>query len=184
MGNRIGRLILRSSLVIAMLAATQSGAAADTPLQFRDHTDFTFRSGGASALCGFDVFVHLLGDGRATVFHDKSGAIVREEDSAINFKFTVFAPSTGKSYTYTFAGALQTFYTDGGAIGSPAIVIATGMQERFPGDGVNAGRTVYEAVVIDVNEGGVPVTDFVDVLSHTGPSLTTSIAQARCDAVK
>ena len=184
MGGRIGGLFLRALLVFTMLVASQGTAAADPPLQLRDHTDFTFRSGGASALCGFDVFVHLLGDGRATLFYDKSGAIIREVDSVINFKFTIFAPSTGKSFTYDFAEALQTFYTNGAVLGSSAIAIATGLQERFPGDGVNAGRTVYQAEVVDVDEAGIPVVDFVDVLSHTGPGLTTSIAQARCDAVK
>lgn len=171
-------------LVAALLVTLQTGATANPPLQYRQDVDFSFRSSGASAVCGFDVFVHIVGGGRATLFYDKSGTIAREVDSSPNLKVTISAPSTGKSFTFAFAGALRTTYNDGGVVGSTGIAVMTGVDNRYPGAGVNAGRTVFKVEVFEINEAGIPVTDFVNVISETGSDLHTSLAVARCNAVR
>jgi len=184
MGWWVATSVARSMLVVALLLTLQTTATADPPLQFWRHSDFTFRTAGASAVCGFDVFVHIEGGGRATLFYDTNGTIQREVDSAPNLKVTIFAPSTGKSFTYAFAGALLTTYNDGGVVGSTGIAVATGIDQRYPGAGVNAGRTVWEVEVFEIDEAGIPITDFVSVISETGSDLNSSIAVARCNAVR
>lgn len=176
-------LLTRTFLAVISVLALQLQAFAAPPLQVRTHVDFTFRSGSASRICGFDVFVRIEGDGRATLFYDNDGNITRENDSQPDLKVTVFAPSTGNSSTFPMSAALHTFYTDGGALGSTGTAILTGLVQRYPGAGVDAGRTIFDTVVVDVTPEGIPVTDFTPV-SHTGPLLDLSLAAARCGAVR
>ena len=176
-------LVARSFIVAICLLALQLQAFADPPLQFRSQVDFTFRSGSASLACGFDVFVRIEGTGRATLFYDQDGRIVRENDSQPDLKVTVFAPATGLSSSFPMSGALHTIYTDGGALGSTGTAILTGLAQRYPGAGVDAGRTVFDTIVVDVTPEGIPVTDF-ELVSHTGPLLDMSLAAARCGAVR
>ena len=184
MGRRFATSLAQAMLVAAVVLTFQTGATANPPLQDRQHVDFTFRTAGASAVCGFDVFVHIVGDGRATLFYDKNGTIVGEVDSSPNLRVIISAPFTGKSFSFAFAGALLTTYNDGGVVGSTGIAVVTGIDQRYPGAGVNAGRTVFEVEVIEINEAGIPVTDFVNVISETGADLNTSVAVARCNAVR
>ena len=184
MGRWIAASVGRAMLVAALVLTLQAGAMANPPLQYWQHVDFSFRTAGASAVCGFDVFVHIVGGGRATLFYDKTGTIVREVDSAPDLHVTISAPSTGKSFTFAFAGALLTTYNDGGVVGSSGIAVMTGVDHRYPGSGINAGRTVFEVEVFEINEAGIPITDFVNVISETGSDLNTSIAVARCNAVR
>ena len=180
----MGGFLARSLVVLSLMLALQTPALAEGPLHVRDQIDFTFRSPGASAICGFDVLVHVEGVGQAALFYDRNGNIVRENDSAPDLKMTIFAPSNGNSWTFALSAALHTLYTDGGAIGSTGTAVLTGVAQRFPGAGIDAGRTVFETLVVDVTPEGLPVTDFTNVLSHSGPLLDMSLAAARCDAVR
>ena len=184
MGGWIATFLARAMFVAALVVTLQTGAAANPPLQYWQHVDFSFRTAGASAVCGFDVFVHIVGGGRATLFYDKNGTIDREVDSSPNLHVTISAPSTGKSFTFAFAGALLTTYTNGGVVGSTGIAVTTGIDHRYPGAGVNAGRTVWEVEVFEINEAGIPITDFVNLISETGSDLNSSLAVARCNAVR
>ena len=183
MSGRIASFVGHTAMVIAVLLAVQTAAAADAPRQYWRYTDFTFRTAGASAVCGFDVFMHIEGRGHAILFFDKSVTLVSEIDSQPDLKVTIFAPSTGMSFMWSYAGALIQYYADGGAVGSSVTAIVTGVDQHYPA-GVNAGRTVYEAVVAEIDEDGIPIIDFGDVISESGADLGTSVAVARCDAVR
>jgi hypothetical protein len=173
----------RACLVVGLLVSLGTAAFADAPRQYWRYTDFGFRSPGASAVCGFDVFVHIQGWGHGVLFFDEDGVLVKEIDTNANVQFTVYAPATGKSFTWRYAANLTQYYTGGGVVGSAVLAIITGIDQHYP-LGVNAGRTVYEAVVDEINEDGVPIIGFVDELSESGADLGTSVSIARCDAVR
>ena len=141
MNARLGVLVLGPSLVLFSLLG--SSAYAEPPTQERTHFDNTVRLVRASNICGFDVFGHFEGDQHFTLFYDRTGAIDREVDTFPDFKVTVFAPSTGKSYTSASPAVLHTQYTDGAAIGSPAIAELTGLVEKVDGVDIDSGRLVF-----------------------------------------
>lgn len=180
----MGGFFARAFVVLSLMLAMQTPAQADGPFHVRDQIDFTFRSGSASAVCGFDVFIHIEGTGQAVLFYDRNGNIVRENDSAPDLKMTIFAPSNGNSWTFALSATLHTFYTDGGAIGSTGTAVLTGVVQRFPGAGIDTGRTVFETLVYDVTDEGLPVTAFTNIVSHSGPLLDMALSAARCDAVR
>lgn len=171
------------SLAIALVLVLSGAAAAEQPLQERFHVDNDIRLGAASAVCGFEVRGHFEGDRHFTVFYDNTGAIVREVDTFPSLTLTVYAPSTGKSYTSVSPAVLITYYTDGAAIGSHATAFTAGLAERIPGVDMNGGRFVFDAVVIGYDEAGVPLIRFVAEISSVGPDYDTTIAAARCAGV-
>lgn len=184
--NRFGSLASRFQglLVVAVLLASQGTAAAVGPLQVSHHVDATFRLGPASAVCGFDVFGHFEGDFNYKVFYDRNGNIVREIDTFPSFKVTISAPYTGKSYTSASPAVLHTSYTNGAAIGSAAIAAETGLLEKFGGVDMVAGRRAFNAIVVDYDDDGVPLIQFVSEISSTGQTLDSTFAAARCNAVR
>ena len=182
MNARLGVLVLGPSLVLFSLLG--SSAYAEPPTQERTHFDDTVRLVRASNICGFDVFGHFQGDQHFTLFYDRTGAIDREVDTFPDFKVTVFAPSTGKSYTSASPAVLHTQYTDGAAIGSPAIAELTGLVEKVDGVDIDSGRLVFNAIVVGRDAAGVPTIQFLSVISSSGPDLDTTIGRARCNAVR
>jgi hypothetical protein len=182
MVRRAGRSCLAAAFVMALLPGLGSVASAEAPLQERVHVDFDVRLGGASAACGFEVRGHFEGDQHFTVFYDNTGAIVREVDTFPSFAFTIYAPSTGKSYTSVGPAVLIQYYTDGAAVGSRVTAFVAGLAERIPGFDMNGGRFVFDAVVIGY-EAGVPLIRFVSEISSVGPDFDTTIAAARCAGV-
>jgi hypothetical protein len=178
-------LFTKAATTITLFIAIQGGAAAGAPpLREWLHQDVTVRLGVASAVCGFDVFGHFEGDVHFTVFYDQNGSIVSEIDTFPSFKATVYAPSTGKSYTSASPAVLHTQYTDGAAIGSTATAEVTGLLEKFDGVNMEGGRLVFEGVVVGIDPAGVPLIRFVREISSSGPHIDTVIGVARCNAVR
>jgi len=170
------RMALLLSLIALLFA---SAGTANPPSRFTFTFDDTFPSGFTSAACGFDVFVNIKGTAVATVFFDQSGTVIREIDTQPNFKITFFAPSTGKSFTFPNGGNLLTTYTNGGAVGSPALATVTGLLGGTGSTAPNAGKLVFNAVVIEITPEGIPVIDFVSDVSSSG-HFNDDIAAARC----
>jgi len=176
------RLALFPAVIVAALFLFQIGAAASPPLQEWGHRDDTFLAMGATRLCHFEVWVHVEGDFHFTLFYDNAGNIVREVDTFPSFRVTVYAPSTGKSYTSARPAVLHTTYTDGASIGSAAIAAEVGLFEKIDGIAMVGGRFVYEAVVVDYDDAGVPLIRFVSEISTSGPQ--ANIPVARCAAMQ
>ena len=166
----------------AGLLFTGSAAAASPPSRVAFSVDETFRSPFTSAVCGFDVFVHVEGTAVATVFFDDTGTPVREIDTQPNLKITVVAPSTGRSFTYPRAGALTQDYSAGTAIGSPALATLTGLIEAAGSTAPDAGRIVIDAVIVAIGPEGIPIVDFVSEVAASG-HFNTDLAGARCAAL-
>ena len=95
------------------------------------------------------MFVHLEGNANATLFYDKNGTLIREIDVNQSLTATFFAPSTGESFSYPSAGPFIQEYVDGGAVGSPVIATLAGFLRGTGSTPPNAGRIVFDAVVID-----------------------------------
>jgi hypothetical protein len=174
-------LVLAISAVVMLLFGTS--AAASPPLRDWGHYDDTVRLAGASNACGFDIFGHFVGDFHFTVFYDNAGNIVREVDTFPSAKLTIFAPSTGRSYTSANPAVLHTTYTNGAAIGSTAIASLTGLLEKVGNVDMDSGRVVFEGVV-DHYENGVPFINFVSLISTSGPDLDAFVGVQRCAAMR
>jgi hypothetical protein len=169
--------------IAIVLLLMQSVAVAQPPLRERGHIDDTILLPGATAQCGFNIFGHFEGDFQFTVFY-KDGAIVSEVDTFPSFKITVFAPSTGKSYTSASPAVLHTWYTEGARIGSTAIAAVSGLFEKVGSVDMEGGRVVFEAVVVDYDAAGVPLIEFVREISSSGPHLDAFIGAQRCAAMR
>ncbi|TME32490.1 MAG: hypothetical protein E6I66_05165 [Chloroflexi bacterium] len=180
--TRKSGLALFPAVIVAALLVLQAGAAASPPLREQGHQDDTVILPGASARCGFPIYGRFEGDFNFTVFY-KNGQIEREVDTFPSFKVTVFAPSTGKSYTSASPAVLHTTYTNGAAIGSTAIAALTGLFEKIDGVDMDGGRFVFDAVVVDYDAAGVPLIRFVREISSVGPDLDAPIRFQRCAAM-
>ena len=172
------------TLIFILTLALSTTAAADPPLQEWRHIDVTAKAVAASRLCGFDIFRHFEGDSHFTVFYDNDGAIVREVDTFPSLTITLYAPSTGQSYTSSVPAVLHTYYTNGAATGSQATAILTGLAEKFGFADLDAGRLVFLARVIGHDAAGVPTIQFVETISSVGPDVDVSVQQSRCDGIR
>ena len=184
MPTRKCRLALFPAVIVAALFLFQLAASAAPPLQETGHYDNTVLLRGATRACGFPVYGRFQGDFRSTVFLDRDGNIVREVDTFPTATVTVWAPSTGKSYTSASPAVLHTTYTNGAAIGSTAIATLTGLLEKIDGVDMDGGRFVFEAVVDGYDAAGVPHITFVQEISSVGPDLDAFIGIQRCAAVR
>lgn len=113
-----------------------------------------------SDACGFDVFLTFDGIAHGTLFYDQNGTPVREIDRASGVKATL--SSDFDSLRTPLASFHTTYEGDANGdvtIGSPATVELVGfsLNPRSP----SAGKVVFSAVVVDFNENGVPITDFL-----------------------
>ena len=172
---------LVASLVLSL--SVVSHAYADAPLVVEVPIDATARLGPASAFCGIDIFLHAEGIAHWRVFYDQDGVIVREIDTFPTLTWTVFAPSTGKSYTTRRPAVLHVDYTNGGAVGSPAVATFTGMLDTFgPGPGIIPGRISFNAVVVAIHPTGVPLIQLGAVIEAT-PNTNVNFAAERCAAM-
>jgi len=173
-----------ATLVLGLIAALvlASSGTANPPTRFTFTLDDTFPAPVTSAVCGFDVFIHFEGTGAALLFYDKNGVLVRELDTNPSLKTTLFAPSTGKSFTYPAGGSFVQDYVNGTAVGSTLIATLTGFIGGTGSTAPNAGRIVSEAVVIDISPEGIPVVDIVSEISSSG-HFNEDTAAARCAAL-
>ena len=178
------RLALFPAAVVAALSLFQLGASAAPPLQETGHYDYTVLLQGATRVCGFPVYGRFQGDFRLAVFYDNNGNIVREVDTFPMATVTVYAPSTGKSYTSASPAVLITTYTNGASVGSTAIASLNGLLEKIGGIDLDSGRLVFEAVVDGYDAAGVPHIHFVREISSVGPDLDAFIGAQRCAAVQ
>ena len=178
------RLALFPAVIVAALFVFQLGASAAPPLQETGHYDNTVLLPGATARCGFPIYGRFQGDYRFTAFYDENGNVVREVDTFPMATVTVWAPSTGKSYTSASPAVLHTDYTNGVTVGSTAIATLTGLLEKVDGVDLDSGRLVYQAIVIGQDPAGVPITMFDHVISSTGADLDAFIGVQRCAAMR
>jgi hypothetical protein len=153
-----------------MLAAlTTASAQAAPPSHFSEPVNFSFQNGYYTGLCGFPVVQSLRGKLNTTLRYDRSGSLVREIDTQPGTTVTYSSPRSGKSFSWPFAAMLRTDYTNGGALGSDAISYGSGLRIKVPGMPANAGRIVFDAVVVDITPDGIPIVAFEGVISETGP---------------
>jgi hypothetical protein len=172
------------TLIVILSLALSATAAADQPLQEWRHIDVTAKAVAASQICGFDIFRHFEGDSHFVVFYDHNGAITREVDTFPGLTITLYAPSTGQSYTSSSPAVLHTYYTNGAAIGSEATGILTGLVEKFGSADLDSGRLVFLAHVTGYDAAGVPNIRFFEEVSSVGPNVDVSVPQSRCDGVR
>jgi len=178
-GRNVRRGVLLTSVIVALLF-TSTGAG-NPPSRHTFAIDDTFPS-FLSAICGFDVFVHVEGTAAATLFYNRTGTLVREIDTNPNLKITLFAPSTGKAFTYPAAGAFVQDYGGGTAVGTPLIATLTGLIAGTGSTAPDAGRIVFNAVIIEISPEGIPIVDIVSEISSSG-HFNEDIAAARCAAL-
>lgn len=183
MRTRLVRLVTRCILAIALMLATQTSALADPPLQEWQDFDFDLLLRGATAACGFPVRIAIEGRAHFIVFYDNEGRIIREVDTFPSLKVTVYSETTGKSYTSAQPAVLITNYEPGAAIGSSATAIAVGLFEKIGDVGLEGGRIVFDAVVVDYDPAGVPLIQITGVVEQNGPHIDGPIGVARCEAV-
>jgi hypothetical protein len=172
--------------LIALGAAPAAPAAAAQPTTFTEDIDDTRVLPRASAACGFPVHQRFAGTVTVKLFTDRQGALVRELNLFPGTRVTWFAPSEGTAFSYPLAGAAWFDYPQGGAVGAPATLTLTGLQDKVPGQPADAGRTVLAGQVIFVTPDGIPVVETdpvpVSVAGSTGnltfPNVCAALAGA------
>jgi hypothetical protein len=157
--------VLLSIVAVALVgAATTSAKAEQIHITLDDH----FQSAFLSEECGFDVFVDLVGNLKVTLVRNKSGLVVRELDSVGGGRQTFRSPDTGKSFSFPIQPS-HWDYGSGAVVGSPVIVSFTGLGGHIPGViSSDAGLFRFLGVVDGFDEFGIPVVDFVEVISDRG----------------
>jgi hypothetical protein len=169
-------------LTFASVALLGAGAATSTPPIHATATfvDVTFPDPVLSAACGTTVYITLDGTIKGTLFRDKSGNIVGEIDTQPGLRLT-YSNDAGGSISFPWALVSHTDYSNGAAVGSLATVTLTGNAGSFTGFvGPGNGRIVLSGVVFAVDDNGVPLTAFTDLVSISGNfrSQTTAICGA------
>jgi hypothetical protein len=150
--------------------------------------DVTFFAPGTSAFCGFPVYRSDKGTVNVSLFYANDGTLKREDDSAVNFTTTWFSPATspggtGKSISTGAPATLHTEYPEGAFVGAPAILKLTGMQSKTPELAAQAGIQSGTGVVLAVDPGGAPLTDFTVDESHGNFDSLTDIRASICKAL-
>jgi hypothetical protein len=163
------KLALALAVATVALGLAAAPVAADPPTQLFLEDDVTFQSGGLTAACGFPVFISIEGGIHIMLRTDRSG-VLHELDTFTDWAITFSAPSRGTSFSFKF-GPAAFVYPEGTAVGAPAIITLQGVDARYPGFPAEAGRTVILGEVIAVSPEGVPIADFLTVLSEKGNTL-------------
>jgi hypothetical protein len=163
------KLALSIAVGVAAVGLAAAPSAADPPTHLFLEDDATFQSGGLTAACGFPVFVNIQGGIHIKLRTDRNG-VLHELDTFSDWRITFSAPSQGTSFSFKF-GPATFVYPQGIAIGAPAIITIRGVDANYPGFPAEAGRSVILGEVIAVSPEGVPVADFVTVISEKGNQL-------------
>ena len=162
----------RTSVALALVATVSAlitaSAQAIPPSHFSEPVNFNFALDYYTNLCGFPVVQSLVGTLDTTLRYDRSGSIISEVDTQPGTTVTVSSPTSGKSFSWPYATILHTDYTNGGALGSKATSYGSGLASKVPGVSSDAGRVVFDAVVVDSTPYGVPIVAFTGVISLTG----------------
>ena len=170
------KLALLSTVVAFVIGLAAVPSVAGPPTQLFLEDDITFPSGGLTAACGFPVFVSIQGGIHIMLRMDRNG-VLTETDTQSKWALTLSAPTQGTSFSYKF-GPSKWVYPEGAVLGGPAIIYANGVDVRYPGVPAEAGRTVIRGEIIDIRPDGVPVADFVEVLSESGNQLPPAETRA------
>jgi hypothetical protein len=149
-------------------ALTTASAKATPPSHFSEPVNFSFPLNYYTSLCGFPVFQSLAGTLNTSLRYDRFGSIVSEVDTQPGTTLTFSSPTSGKSFSWPFAAILRTDYTNGGALGSKATSYGSGLDIKAPGVSADAGRVVFDAVVVGATPYGVPIVAFTGVISVKG----------------
>jgi hypothetical protein len=158
-------LVILSLAVLPLSLAATASATSPTRISFQ--VKDTFYSPFTSAYCGFDIYRTISGTINVTLFRDGSDTLVRETDTGPDFKESFYAPSTGKTFSDPGLVTSHTSYEGGGAIGSSALVTATGMFQNAAGP-ADAGQLVLRGVVVDIDPSGIPLVDASEFVSASG----------------
>jgi hypothetical protein len=156
-----------------------SPANATPPTVFTEFVDQTAFAPATSAVCGFPVYITQTGTVNVTLFHDQSGAIVREADWQSGFKIVFTAPTLGTSFQFPLTQRLVTYYDEGTAIGSRARAVLVGLGRDNGSGPPDTGRLEFDAVVVFIGPNGIPGIDFVTLVRQSGHFAGVDIA-ARC----
>lgn len=146
-------------------------AEAAPPTRFEFPVDRTAYAPGASAVCGFDVYIHEVGIFTVVLFHDGDGLVTSEIDGVKQYSVTFFAPENNTEYTYRSSARLHTFYT-GNSPGDEARAFLTG-QVRHVHGATSAGHIEYPSVFTGFGPFGIPDIDQVGPETLHGVTHTT-----------
>ena len=162
------RLAVGIAVLVTATGFVTTSAQGRAPSHHSERVDFTFPLADLSAVCGFPVEQSLTGTLKTTLRYDRSGRLVTELDTQPGTIITFSSPASGKSFSFPFSALLRTEYTNGGAIGSPATSYGSGLSLKVPGLPSDAGRIVFDAVVVAITPGGIPIVAFTGVISANG----------------
>jgi hypothetical protein len=144
--------------------------------------DLTFPDTFLTEACNQPVYMTLNATLKATLFLDKNGKIVREVDTQPAGTLT-YSGDSGGSISFPFSIISHTDYSGGTSVGSHVTATLTGNIGSFTGlVGPGTGRMVLDGEVVFIDENGVPLTAFTDLVSMSG-NFTGETAKI-CAAVK
>jgi len=165
----------------ALSLALVAEASANAPTRASFKVNDTFYVPFTSAYCGFDVYRTVSGTINVTLFQDENGTLVRETDTAPDFKETFYAPSSGKTFSDPGSVTAHTTYDGGATIGSSATVTLTGLLQNAAGP-ADAARLVLRGVVVGIDPTGIPFVDASEFVSASG-HLSSDPVGNRCAAL-
>jgi hypothetical protein len=177
------RFVLFLCTVASGVLVSTAGAAPPTRVSIPINS--THPSPLLTSACGFDVSITQVGTLKAALFHDQSGAIIRELDTQPGTQVILGSSTTGKSFAFPFSSVFHFDYPNGTTAGSQAIVKVTGLGDKVPGIPADAGQIVFDnATVLFIDSNGVPIVDFgVPSSSHGHSNSTTTLVTAICTAL-
>ena len=146
------------TLVLVAVLVLAAPAHAAGPTRVTEEIDVAFFSSFWTRACGVPVVQTLQGTLQVELFTAKDGS-VREIDTFPGLKFQLSAPSTGGSFS-TPLGPTVFEYPEGAQPGAPSIVTTLGLHRRVPGLPAEAGRTVFDGIVLFLDPRGLPIVDF------------------------
>jgi hypothetical protein len=163
----LARILVLGVLVVGTTLPA-SPANAFKPAQVSFPVEISYEIPELSGLCGFEVWFHMEGTFKGTLFRNRSGTIVGEFDSQPNTFIWLYSPETGKSLKQNpFATRFHNRYPEGVDPGDRVITIATGYLEKVPGLPARAGRTVFPDGTVLFLDNGVPIDDYGEPSSDT-----------------
>lgn len=161
------RLVLAVGSAVA-LAIPSSVVAGSRTVVVHDEVDFTVQLPLLTNFCGYPVFSRFAGTLTSVVQYDADGLPESEVDSGV-LQRTIFAPSTGRSIKFPLTQLARLSYEPDGS----GIADVTGLFVNAHTAGgepllFDAGREIWSVQIAFIRPDGVPIVDFLEVLSKTG----------------
>jgi hypothetical protein len=164
---------IRASLIVGTLLALVlpgSVLGAGQPIVVHRDIDVTVQLPLLTNACGYPVFSRFEGTVTIVVQYDSAGRPDTEVDSGV-VQRTLFAPSTGGSLSWpTHLNSFADYEPDGSGISS---VTGLATNAHSPGGApllFDGGREVWTVQIAFIDDEGVPIVDFIDLLSKSGNS--------------